>query len=103
MAIKNNSKLAGAEIKGTSETFGAFGRYRVFAVHTRFDAVQWFVKDAECIDELTELPAVIRKADTKAEAMKGLESESEDLGYYCDDMPDVDAAGNCYSDADPGL
>ena len=69
--IKNNHKLAGQRIN-KKELFGPFCRYAVYAIHTRFDYIEWIVTDAEKIDELTNLPAIIRQAKTKEEAMKGL-------------------------------
>lgn len=69
--IVNNPKNAGSEIFGTSEIFGADSRYRVYAINTRFDAVAWFVADAEKIDDLGS-PAIIRQESTKERAMLGL-------------------------------
>lgn len=60
-------------------TFGQFARYCIYAVHTRFDAVQWFVQDAHGVDEIThgvdEIthgPAIIRQEDSKEAALRGL-------------------------------
>ena len=50
--------------------FGGCSRYAVAPVHTRFDAVEWFVWDAEQDDG--GLPAVIRQAATLDEALRGL-------------------------------
>ena len=69
--IKNNTKLAGQRAN-KKELFGPFFRYAVYAIHTRFDYVEWIITDAEKIDELTSLPAIIRQAKTKEEAMRGL-------------------------------
>jgi hypothetical protein len=52
--------------------FGPFNRYAVFAVHTRFDAVSWFVTDAEQLDYVTGCPLVIRQCDTRELAVRGL-------------------------------
>jgi len=55
------------------ELFGGNSRYAVFAVHTRFDAVEWVVADAETIDPLTgKYCAWIRQGATKAEVLEGL-------------------------------
>lgn len=51
--------------------FGEWGRYAVFAVHTRFNDVQWFVTDAETIDPTTGLAEVIRQENTFEEAIRG--------------------------------
>ena len=52
--------------------FGDFGRYVVYAIHTRFDSTTWIVEDFEIEDELTRLPAVIRMNNNFAKAVKGL-------------------------------
>lgn len=41
-------------------------------VHTRFDAVEWFVWDANVYADASGTPAVIRQASTEAEAVEGL-------------------------------
>ena len=56
----------------SSKTFGEFSRYRLDAFQTRFGTVEYFVLDAERIDALTGLPAVIRQAATAEEATAGL-------------------------------
>lgn len=53
-------------------TFGPFRRYAVAAVYTRFDAVEWFVWDADKPDE-NGSPDVIRQEPTLAKAVAGLE------------------------------
>jgi hypothetical protein len=53
------------------KTFGDYSRYAVAPVHTRFDALSWFVWDAELPDE-TGKPSVIRQADNLEETLKGL-------------------------------
>lgn len=59
------------------ERFGEFGRYSVAPVWTRFDTVEWFVWDAERIDEVTGGPAVIRQAETREMAMAGLDTPTD--------------------------
>lgn len=68
--IKNNPAKAG-QVAGPKSLFGDFHRFACIPVHTRFDAVSWFVLDAETIDELG-LPTVIRQEPTKELAMEGL-------------------------------
>lgn len=52
--------------------FGANGRYEVVAIHSRFDAVSWFVYDHEQPDsEIPECPAIIRQESTFAAAVAG--------------------------------
>lgn len=55
-----------------STAFGPHARYLVFAIHTRFDAVSWIVRDYGAALE-GGLPAVIRQAATLDEALVGLE------------------------------
>ena len=69
--MKNNPNLAG-QLAAKKELFGDCSRYAIAPIHTRFDAVQWFVWDAEQIDPVTKLASVIRQAQTKAEALVGL-------------------------------
>lgn len=72
--IVNCPELRGGRAcKPTS--FGDFGRYAVFAIHTRGDAVEWFVEDAEQADpKFPSRPAIIRQAPTRDEAVSGLVS-----------------------------
>ena len=69
--ITNNPNLAG-QLAARKELFGDYSRYAVAPIHTRFDAVEWFVWDADIIDPLTNKPDVIRQAATKEEALLGL-------------------------------
>lgn len=53
--------------------FGPHGRYAVFAAHTRFNAVTYFVMDIEQIDAATGDPGrTIRQEDSAQEAIAGL-------------------------------
>lgn len=47
------------------------GRYQLFPIHTRFDAISWFVTDMEKIDALG-FDEVIRQAPTREQALIGL-------------------------------
>lgn len=69
-AQNNNPENAGA-LASPKLYFGAFGRYCVYAVHTRFDSVSWFVADAETYDDLG-LATVIRQEPTFEAAVSGL-------------------------------
>lgn len=51
--------------------FGEYDRYKVQAFHTRFDAIEWHVTDAETLDDLG-LPTIIRQAPTFEQAVAGL-------------------------------
>jgi hypothetical protein len=66
-----NDPARKGELAARKQLFGGNSRYAVAPVHTRFDAVQWFVWDAETLDD-TGLPAVIRQADSLDEALTGL-------------------------------
>jgi len=68
---KNNPAFAG-QLAGPAFFHGEFHRYKVYPVHTRFESVSWFVSDAETIDELTGLPAIIRQESTLTEAIHGI-------------------------------
>lgn len=69
---KNDPTKRG-QLAARKRLFGDLSRYAVAPVHTRFDAVQWFVWDADnaWMDE-TGKPGVIRQAATLEEALKGL-------------------------------
>ena len=69
-APRNVPSLAGREA-APGRCFGPSNRYRVVPVHTRFDAVSWFVTDAESRDD-ADLPAVVRQAGTFQGAVAGL-------------------------------
>ncbi len=68
----NDPSKAG-QLAGEKRIFGEFGRYAVAPVHTRFDALEWFVWDAERKDDVTGGPTVIRQASSCAEAINGLQ------------------------------
>jgi hypothetical protein len=69
--MTNNPNLAG-QLAAKKELFGGHSRYAIAPIHTRFDAVEWFVWDAEQIDVQTGFASVIRQARTKQEALAGL-------------------------------
>lgn len=70
-AIINDPTRKG-QLAGPTELFGDFHRYLLCPVHTRFDAIAWFVYDAEVTDEVG-CPAIIRIEDTREDAMAGLQ------------------------------
>jgi hypothetical protein len=51
--------------------FGDFCRYKLTSMISRFGNEVWFVSDAETLDDY-DLPAIIRIADSREEAVKGL-------------------------------
>jgi hypothetical protein len=67
----NNPSMKGSPA-AKKQFFGDNNRYAVWPVHTRFDAVEWFVADAQ--HPLSDLnhAEIIRQADTLAEALEGL-------------------------------
>jgi hypothetical protein len=70
-ALTNNHLLKG-QLACKKELFGGFSRYAVYAVHTRFDRVEWQVADCDVIDPVTGGPGIIRQGDTKREVLEGL-------------------------------
>lgn len=68
--LRNDPARAG-QLAHCGELFGEFSRYRVAPVHTRFDALQWWVWDVLTPDE-DGRPSVIRQAATLAGAAAGL-------------------------------
>ena len=74
--IENDPNRAG-QYAGQPEPYGAFGRYRVAPIHTRFNRVGWFVWDAERPDDSGK-PTIIREEWTREAAIAGLDTEEGD-------------------------
>lgn len=70
-AVINNPALRGS-LAAAKQRFGDNGRYAVAPVHTRFDAVEWFVWDAEHPLSDIRRAEVIRQSATLEEALRGL-------------------------------
>jgi hypothetical protein len=68
---KNDARFAG-RLASEKVLFGECSRYALYAVHTRGDDVQWFVADAESVDDMG-LPRIIRQANTPEQAVAGLQ------------------------------
>ena len=66
----NNPALKG-QPAARKQLFGHCSRFAVAPVHTRFDAVEWFVWDGSLAKD-GELAPVIRQAATLEEAVNGL-------------------------------
>lgn len=64
--VLNNPSKAGKRA-GRAKFYGDNSRFAVYPVHTRFDAVAWFVADAENLDEFG-LPSVVAQCGTAAAA-----------------------------------
>lgn len=96
MQAEKNDPMRSGQSASQPERFGPWGRYRVEAIHTRFDAVEWCAFDAEAPDEVTGRPSMIRQEATRERAMAGLERETpsfmvESLDY---DTREVAARGH---------
>jgi len=69
--IKNDPSRAGQ--KAARHTLhGMTSRWALSPIHTRFDAVAWFVEDAIQWDEVTDRPAVVGIFNTREEALAWL-------------------------------
>ena len=77
LSLSNDPRQAGA-LATRKSPFGPWSRYAVAAVHTRFDAVSWFVWDAEQADPITGEQLVIRQEPTREAAVSGLEGDTPD-------------------------
>lgn len=74
-SFKNNPALAGKPFGRVAALWGPDDnptRYCIRPIHTRFDAVQFFVTDAEKTDDVTDLAAVIRQSESVVYALRGL-------------------------------
>lgn len=69
-ALENKPALRGS-LAAKKQFFGEWNRYAVAPVHTRFDAIEWFVWDAEQTDG-KGLAEVVRQAGTLDDAISGL-------------------------------
>lgn len=67
----NNPALAG-QPAAKKQFFGDFSRYAVWPVHTRFEAIAWFVADAEHPLSDMSRAEIIRQAETLEAALEGL-------------------------------
>jgi hypothetical protein len=64
----NNPALKGS-LAANKQFFGDASRYAVAPIHTRFDAVEWFVWDAEHPNSDMTQAEVIRQAETLEDAV----------------------------------
>ena len=65
--IKNDPTRKG-ELAAPKTLFGDYSRFAVAPIHTRFDAVQWFIWDAHKLDSDGK-PDVIRQYDNSSDAV----------------------------------
>ena len=68
--LTNNPMLRGS-LAAPKQRFGKCGRYAIAPIHTRFNAIEWVIWDADIIDEATGLAVIIRQACTMDEALRG--------------------------------
>lgn len=72
-AIQNDKTMAG-QLASDEEIFGERHNFLIAAIHTRFNAVIWFVWDTETFDEIAGHIAIIRQTETRDQAIKGLDA-----------------------------
>ena len=72
MAEVNNNPALKGQLAAKPERLGAFWRYQIAPVHTRFDAVEWFVWDADLTDD-QGFATVIRQEASRDAALDGLD------------------------------
>ena len=65
--VSSNNPDKKGSLAGRKVLFGEYSRYAVAPIHTRFDAVEWFVWDAS----VNGTPEVIRQAPTFEAAVAG--------------------------------
>jgi len=70
-----NDATRKGQLAARKQLFGDCSRYAVAPVHTRFDAVQWFIWDAETNCPDTGKPEVIRQDETLAQALQGIDAD----------------------------
>ena len=68
-----NFPQCSGSLAAPKQFFGDHSRFAVAPVHTRFDAVEWFVWDAEHPLSTLQRAEVIRQAATLDEAIAGLD------------------------------
>lgn len=73
----NNPSLKG-QPAARKQFFGPRSRYAVAPMHTRFDALEWFVWDAEHNLSDMSRAEVVRQAATLEEALSGLDLDQEE-------------------------
>ena len=71
--IPTNDPARKGQLAARKQTFGDHRRYAVAPVHTRFDAIEWFVWDAEHPLSTMSNAEVIRQEPTLEAALAGLE------------------------------
>ena len=57
----------------STSLFGEYSRYKLVEFQSRWDWTEWMVEDAMTLCPQTGLPAIIRQAATREEAVAGLE------------------------------
>jgi hypothetical protein len=70
--VPANDPSKKGRLAAPKQLFGDHHRYAVAPLHTRFDAIVWFVWDANIYADENGGPDVIRQAETLEEAVAGL-------------------------------
>ena len=71
-AVPSNNPMLRGSLAAPKQRFGDHGRYAVAPIHTRFDAVEWFVWDAEHELSTMSRAEVIRQEPSVEESLRGL-------------------------------
>lgn len=69
MKVQPNNPSRAGQYASKPEAFGEFGRYRVFALHTDGEALEWRVTDAERWDRERNLPMIVAVAESRDAAI----------------------------------
>jgi len=82
--MKKLKTIATAKFQILSSTyFGDESRFKLTSAIDRFGEPIFFVDDAERIDPVTNLPAIIRQERTREAALAGLSWATEDTCPWC--------------------
>jgi hypothetical protein len=74
--LPSNNPARKGELAASKQLFGAYNRFAVAPVFTRFEALEFFVWDAHSAPD-GEAPPVIRQAASLEEALAGLPLDGE--------------------------
>ncbi len=89
LKVEPNDPAQRGQYASLSALFGETSRYKLFAVHTRFDAVQWMVEDAENMVDAgagIKFPAVIAQENDPLTAIAVARSQAPSFGSFADTL-----------------